>query len=52
MATVQELIEGFTTNVSEGIPSTLRYDGERITLSTEGNGFEGMARVEKAKEER
>ena len=45
MAKLSELVRGFRTNIREGIPTILLYDGERISLncSPNVNGYVGQA---------
>ena len=45
MAKLSELVRGFRTNIREGIPTVLSYDGNSIKLNCSANinGYVGLA---------
>jgi len=45
MATLSELIKGFRSNVREGIPTEIAFDGEYIRMNARGKkGFVGICK--------
>ena len=50
MAKFSDLVKGFRSNVRDGIPSTLTFDGYHIHLtSKDRRGYVGIAERPKAK---